>query len=175
MIRPLAYLHYSRSGTALINSPTPPEPRITILYSRILEILADYSYLLFSRWKIRLMCTTPSGVLWWIVIHVRWKEKLFESLMMIHTFFSFAVLVPFVVARSRDSLARCTSKRLWFTWWPQALPGSSLASPLRRFMQCYSALKTCTSTPRYGEKKKMNKNWEWNHVGMTSVWTCGAD
>lgn len=33
------------------HSPTPPEPRMTILYSRIFEILADFQWGLLSHWE----------------------------------------------------------------------------------------------------------------------------
>jgi hypothetical protein len=47
-----------------VHSPTPPEPRITILYSRILEILADFRFVLGSRRK-KPVVSAPYPLIHW--------------------------------------------------------------------------------------------------------------
>lgn len=147
-------------GEQSYHSPTPPEPRITILYSRILEILADFSSV-SPRQPLKdlsVCCAVPQ------LRRVSGDEcdsrKIEKKETTTRWWWFTLFLMPFV-ALSLATLSPGVPRKLCDS--PDGYKHfleASLASSLDGFMQCYSAPKRktlCCSTPRNGEKKNVQK------------------
>lgn len=152
----------SESFFLCYHSPTPPEPRITILYSRIFEILADYP-MSWAAAMNRLFVHHFGGRLNHVNRKVFDDDSHFSSILMpfVASLFHF-----FALASGCDDVihqkTRSTSRK----------SRACLVATSRSAMLNLLGTKTCASTPRKEEKQKI---WERSYVGMTSVWTCGVE